>query len=99
MSKLRFALSALVILACGHAQVKYTIQDLGSLAGMPTCYASALSQSGTVTGYCIGANVTAGNSGFLYSKGSIKESAPESVGAPCREWLVTPTGCNRYSSS
>jgi uncharacterized protein (TIGR03437 family) len=66
MPKLKWIVSVLVALACGQAQPEYTIQNLGTLSGMPTCFASALSQSGIVTGYCVGANLAAGNSGFLY---------------------------------
>jgi len=71
----RIAVLVLIACACGQAQPKYTIQDLGTLSGMPTCYVSALSQSGIVAGYCIGTNVAAGNSGFLYANGRLSSMA------------------------
>ena len=88
MPTLRFTISALIAFGCGQAQPRYTIQDLGSVLGMPTCFTSALSQSGIVTGYCIGTNLAAGNRGFLYSNGSMTSMAV----APQR--FIVPSALN-----
>lgn len=59
------------------AQPKYTIQDLGSLAGAPACAATAISPSGQVTGYCTaagGSPVSASPTrAFVYSNGVMKD--------------------------
>jgi uncharacterized protein (TIGR03437 family) len=71
--------SFLVLSACAFAQTpQFTIQDLGSLPNLQACVATALSQSGNVTGYC-GGNI--GSSllidpaihGFLYSNGTMTD--------------------------
>ncbi len=68
------------------------IQDLGTLANMPSCTATAISQSGQVTGYCTqagGSIITgAATRGFLYSKGNLTDMGPSP-----KQSLV-PTGVN-----
>jgi uncharacterized protein (TIGR03437 family) len=72
-------LACLVLSASALAQApQYTIQDLGTLPNYPACAATALSQAGNVTGYCLsqlGASLL--NSpvthGFLYSKGAMTD--------------------------
>ena len=70
---------SVVLSASAFAQApQYTIQDLGSLPSFPACTATAISQSGDVTGYCVGQlGASLLNNppthGFLYSKGKITD--------------------------
>jgi len=79
---------------CAHAQTppKFTIQDLGNLPGMPNCTGVALSQSGSVVGYCAAAAGAVLNSqptrGFLYSNGVLKDLGPAA------QPIVLPTAVN-----
>src|SRR5271170_3589734 len=65
--------------ACACAQTpQFTIQDLGSLPNLQACVATALSQSGNVTGYCGGSIGTSllidpAIHGFLYSNGTMTD--------------------------
>jgi uncharacterized protein (TIGR03437 family) len=62
-----------------HAQApQFTIQDLGALPDLPACAATAVSQSGNVTGYCQGHDGVSlaynpAIHSFLYSKGVMKD--------------------------
>src|SRR5262245_44192709 len=87
------ALAALLLSAANLvAQPKYTIQDLGSLPGAPACAATAISQSGQVTGYCTaaGGSVIVGSAtrAFVYANGAMKD-----LGVSPQPTLV-PTGIN-----
>jgi uncharacterized protein (TIGR03437 family) len=65
--------------ACAFAQTpQFTIQDLGTLPNLPSCTATALSQSGNVTGYCNNAGVASllnnpTTRAFLYSNGKLTD--------------------------
>ena len=72
-------IGCLVLSAGAFAQApQYTITDLGSLPSFPACTATAISQSGDVTGYCVGQQgVSLLNNPpthvFLYSKGKMTD--------------------------
>ena len=72
-------IGCLVLSAGAFAQApQYTITDLGSLPNLPACTATAISQSGDVTGYCVGQEgVSLLNNPpthvFLYSKGKLTD--------------------------
>jgi probable HAF family extracellular repeat protein len=68
MSRLGIAFLALATGVYGQTQPMYTIQALGSLAGMPICLATAISQAGIVAGYCYSSS-TGTSHGFIYSNG------------------------------
>ena len=75
----RLFLGCLVFSAGAFAQApQYTITDLGSLPSFSACTATAISQSGDVTGYCvgqIGASLLNNppTHAFLYSKGKLTD--------------------------
>ena len=72
-------ISGLVLSASAFAQApQYTITDLGSLPSFPACTATAISQSGDVTGYCVGQweqpiSKCPPTHAFLYSKGKLTD--------------------------
>src|SRR5579859_3596102 len=77
-AKLSF-IGCLVLSAAAFAQApQYTITDLGALPSFPACTATAISQSGDVTGFCVGqfgSSViqNAPTHAFLYSKGKLTD--------------------------
>src|SRR5579864_8370587 len=87
-----YKIFAFLLPLCAFGQTKYMIQDLGTLSNMPSCTATAISQSGQVTGYCnpAGGSIITGAAtrGFLYSKGTLMDLGPSP-----KQSLV-PTGVN-----
>src|SRR5580693_4803330 len=74
-------------------QSMYTIQDLGTLPNFPSCTATAISQSGNVTGYCTpaGGSILLGTNtrGFIYSNGKMTD-----LGQATSAVALVPTGVN-----
>ena len=70
MHRFRVLLSVISVCASAQTPPRFTIQDLGSLSGMPSCVASAISQAGLVAGAC-GNFATGAETAFVYSGGAI----------------------------
>ena len=87
MRRVKIVFALLFACVATQAQPKYTIQDLGSLSGLPECAATAISQAGLVTGYCLtGGGLSSGSTSraFLYAKGVINDFgvAPKFTAVP-----------------